>query len=101
MSSPKTRSGPRARTQSAAVTELSMPPDMPTTAPRRRRVPMTCSRIDSATRVDSFASSIRSTSRENATLTPREELRGSVTIPYPVGRATPAFTRPPIRGAAR
>ena len=45
MRSPTTRSFPSARVQSAATTELSMPPDMPTTAPRRRRTWRTCSRI--------------------------------------------------------
>jgi hypothetical protein len=33
--SPSTRCGPKARTQSAATTLLSMPPEMATTAPRR------------------------------------------------------------------
>src|SRR5690606_21328793 len=45
ISRPKTLSGPSARTARAAHTELSMPPDMATTKPRRRR----CWRINSRT----------------------------------------------------
>ena len=37
--SPRTRSGPSARAKRAATTELSIPPDIATTAPRRRRSP--------------------------------------------------------------
>src|SRR4051812_23629560 len=53
MKSPSTRSLPRARAQSAATTELSTPPDKPTTAPRRCKGGNTRARIGSSIRAHS------------------------------------------------
>ena len=58
MKMPSTRSLPSALTHRAATTELSMPPERPTTAPRRRSVPMTCCRMDSATDAATAGASI-------------------------------------------
>jgi hypothetical protein len=61
---PKTRSLPSALTASAAVTELSMPPDRATTMPRRFRE-TTLARMLSAMRSASAAQSRLRTSFEN------------------------------------
>src|SRR5436190_4570908 len=60
---PSTRSAPRARAHSAATTELSTPPERPTTAPRRFRVERTCSRIVCSMPTATAAASMFSTSR--------------------------------------
>ena len=63
-----TLSRPRARTARAATTELSTPPERPTTSPRRFSVPRTCSRSAASIREVAAAGSIPRTSLENMVL---------------------------------
>src|SRR4051794_10771337 len=55
------RSAPKARARSAVTTALSTPPETPTTAPRRRSVPRTCSRSARTIRSLSASGSMAST----------------------------------------
>src|SRR5688500_9709775 len=64
---PKTRSGPSARTQTAAVTLLSIPPESPSTTPRRRR-PRTCSSTATAILSAATRVSMRRTAGDKSTL---------------------------------
>ena len=64
MNSPSTLSLPRARVHSVATTELSIPPDSPTTAPRRRQACMTCCRIACSISSATLVASMESTSFE-------------------------------------
>ena len=62
---PSTFSGPRARTHSAATVELSTPPERPTTAPRRLRVPRIWARIVREQSSATVAASMSRTAEEN------------------------------------
>ncbi len=64
-SSPNTRSAPSARVARVATTELSTPPDIATTTPRRRRSPRTMDRICASIPSASRRGSIWRASREN------------------------------------
>jgi hypothetical protein len=65
MNRPKTRSAPKARTERAATTLLSIPPDNPTTTPLRLSCLNTCSRIALLIRSASRHESSFSWSAEN------------------------------------
>src|SRR6185436_9221009 len=75
MNSALTRLGPSAFAQSVATTELSIPPDSATIAPRLRRTPNTCDRMASAIARTSLPGSMRSTSREKADAPPERRVR--------------------------
>src|SRR5690349_7965248 len=64
INSASVRSGPNARAHRAAVTELSIPPERPTTPPRRRSTPPTIERSDSMISVATCSASIRRASGE-------------------------------------
>jgi hypothetical protein len=55
----RTRAGPRARAHRNATTALSIPPETPTTAPCRRKRPVTASRTCAEIRSTSADGSIR------------------------------------------
>src|SRR6185436_1851905 len=75
MKSPRTRSGPSARALSAATSELSMPPEMPTTTPLRLSSSPTISRMRASMRAASASQSISKTLFEN---TPPPDLRAGI-----------------------
>src|SRR5687768_11559732 len=65
-SNPSTRCGPKARTASAAHTELSTPPESATTTPRRCRTRDTISTRRRAMRAVSAAQSMWNTDADNS-----------------------------------
>ena len=77
ISTASVRSGPKARAQRATVTELSIPPETATTAPRRRSSRPTIRRSASTIVSVVASASIRRTSGETAVLTRRSRPRAS------------------------
>ena len=65
ITSASTRSAPSARAHSVVTTELSTPPESPTTAPLRRSVPSTWARMAATISATAAAASSFSTSAVN------------------------------------